>query len=98
MAWLRGVKFENDDLTFVLQVLVDDLENLVSQITRLDKRINLLLKNVDVMILHAEANSTVAQPVVYPGDVTDHARRNDDKEEQPAYGEQAGRDARDGRD
>jgi transposase len=52
-AWLRGLELENDDLTFVVQVLLDDLENLVGQVERLDKRIKLLGKNVDVKILES---------------------------------------------
>ena len=38
-AWLRGVELPSEDLTFTLQVLVDDLESLVDQIRRLDQRI-----------------------------------------------------------
>ncbi|MCP5067580.1 MAG: IS110 family transposase [bacterium] len=53
MAWLRGVELESSDLTFALQVLVDDLENLVGQIARLDTQISLLRENEDVRILES---------------------------------------------
>lgn len=54
LAWLRQVKLATEDLTFALQVLVDDLESLGRQIQALKKRIDSLVSDAQVALLERQ--------------------------------------------
>lgn len=61
LAWLREVKLATEDLTFGLQVLVDDLENLGRQIQALKKRIDSLVSDPEVAMLERQLPGVGAQ-------------------------------------
>ena len=74
MQWLRQVEMPTDELTFSLQILVDDLENLQQQIRSMDKRIATLVEDEAVERLQRhlpEVATQTAATILYElGDVS----------------------------
>lgn len=61
MAWLRQLELATPELTFTLQVLMDDLESLLAQIRKLDARIAQFRADEDVALLERELPQVAVQ-------------------------------------